>query len=261
MRVSNNQPDLSLNSDTTSAVAATLQRNITFTNTLSVNGSGVGQAPRGEGTRSQTTSLDPTTLVMHHIALPGRDTAVNCPGHTNTAPGGINICYSAFDDNHVQYCAACGTGFTNVAQFIWGTGTGYCPTSDPTASDCIGVVAWMNTASVPAMPATNWHDYRLCHATDAACSNKASQYAAGGARQAEDGTDMGANLAQIDQAQTSWQYCLACGSYPDFPNAPGTTMPSKAVMLKQAAKFRALEEEWAEHARKWRLRRRAKKVK
>ncbi len=47
----------------------------------------------------------------------------------------------------------------------------------------------------------DWNQYRLCHATDVACSSKSSLYAAGAVSQATDGADLGMNPGGINNAQ------------------------------------------------------------
>jgi len=81
-------------------------------------------------------------------------------------------------------------------------------------------------------PLDDWHGYRLCHG-EPQCNGKTSKYAAGQQFEASDHTDMGVDVVAIDRAMTSLQYCatvngaVVCG-YPDYPNAPGTVMPTAA---------------------------------
>ena len=77
----------------------------------------------------------------------------------------------------------------------------------------------MSQGSFPPV-LNDWHNYRLCHVGDAACNGKASRYAAGGANDASDGRDLGADVNQIEAAQTSTRYCnpsCEIGSFADLP--------------------------------------------
>ena len=51
----------------------------------------------------------------------------------------------------------------------------------------------MSASSFP-LALADWNQYRLCHATDAACNSKASLYAAGQANQATDSKDLGVDV-------------------------------------------------------------------
>jgi hypothetical protein len=76
---------------------------------------------------------------------------------------------------------------------------------------CVGMIGMMSGAAFDAND-SNYHNYGLV---------ATSQYKAGAANDADDGTDMGANLAAVDAAQVSTQYVCAagCGSgpYSDVP--------------------------------------------
>ena len=184
----------------------TFSRNLTFTNSIIVGG-GVNSS-RGEGTRSQTQAFDATTLTFNNIILAGRDALVICPGHSAGA-GGMAACYTEYSAAH----AAITPPVT-----IYGVPTGYCTGNDPTTGGCVGVIGAMSTSSFPTV-LNDWHQFRLCHAGDAACNNNASVYAAGQVYQASDGGDLGASLPAIDAAQIRNIYSCASacgpGPYPD----------------------------------------------
>jgi hypothetical protein len=185
--------------------ACTLTTAFTWINTISTFG-GANAPPVGEGTRTTSCEMDELTEAYHHNAIPGRDTAVTCSGHAAGA-GGIAACYTEYTTTHAAI----------VPQTLWGTSTPNCTTNNPATENCLGVRGNITTSSFNyALP--NWHDYALCHG-EAACNGQTSQYAAGGAFQADDGTDMGANFALFDQAQTSTLYVCptACGTGP-FPD-------------------------------------------
>jgi len=96
-----------------------------------------------------------------------------------------------------------------------------CLGNDPTAESCVGMAGAMSTTAYP-IDLPDWTQYGLCHAGNAACNNKVSVYAAGGGSQASDGTDIGANVAAINLAQSRIQYvcttgCGSSGPYPDSP--------------------------------------------
>lgn len=195
-----------------------MARGITFVDSIA-QGGGATASSLGEGTRTTVCSFDGgqsgSVLTYSHVTHPGRDTAVACPGHGAGSPGGIATCYTEYN-NGVS---------PPSPQTIWGTLTPNCVGADPRlppaagglgAEDCQGVFGNMSTGSNGFnYSLANWHDYRLCHAGDSACSGFASPYAAGGPRQASDGTDLGVFMPAIDNAQTLTQF-PAAGSYADF---------------------------------------------
>jgi len=79
----------------------------------------------------------------------------------------------------------------------------------------------------------DYHGYRLCKATDAACNNHASPFAAGQANQATDATDMGANIAAIDAAFSSLKYICtgSCGTGP-YSDIPPTTVSGGRLLIR-----------------------------
>jgi hypothetical protein len=197
--------------DVTSSAAGktapfTLARNVTITNSIFSNTLGLGNNI-GEGTRTIRIAWDTNTFVLHHNIFEMRDVA-SCPGWTYKPSGGIENCYAAYDDNHNL--------ITPPQTVLWGTSTIFCPTTDPTSGNCVGVLGMMGMPSAP-LALSNWNDYRLCHASDAGCQFKASRFAAGGPFSAADGTDMGFDPSQVNAAQISTQYCASCGSFPDHP--------------------------------------------
>src|SRR5437899_7014892 len=134
----------------------------------------------------------------------GGRSAISCPGFGGAA------CYT-------EYGGANAGASPPVTVYL--TPTSQCTGNDPTAESCAGILGAMSTGAFPiALP--DWHQYRVCHAGDAACNGKASPFAAGGANAASDGTDLGVNPSQIDAAQTSTRYCspnCGIGSFADVP--------------------------------------------
>ncbi len=189
-----NDPSSSSNGGTNPYAFA---RNMTFTNSIIVGG-GVNST-FAEGTRSETKALDATTEVFNNTLLAGRDAAVTCPGHGTAGAGGMAACYTEYSGTHVATTPAT----------LYGTPSAYCSGNDPTVGACSGILGAMSTSSFPLI-LNDWHQYRLCHAGDAACNSKASLYAGGGIYQASDGTDLGVAAAAIDAAETRNIY--SCGS-------------------------------------------------
>jgi hypothetical protein len=178
-----------------------LARNFSLTNSVLING-GLNSTS-GEGTRTEIRMFDPATEVFNSTLIPGRG-AISCPGSLAGAQ-----CYTEYSATHLA---------TTPPTTLYLTVAGPCAGNDPVTGNCAGVFAAMSTGTFP-ITISDWHNYRLCHATDAACNNKASLYAAGQTDQATDGTDLGVNMAALDAAQTATQYVCsrACGvgPYPD----------------------------------------------
>jgi hypothetical protein len=86
-------------------------------------------------------------------------------------------------------------------------------TADPT---CVGMEGMMAGAAFDAND-PNYHNYELV---------PSSQYKAGAVNQADDGTDMGANIPTIDNAQTTPTYVCAtpCGSGPQQEPGAGNSL-------------------------------------
>jgi len=95
-----------------------------------------------------------------------------------------------------------------------------CIGNDATAESCAGLWGAMGTSAYP-LNLADWHGYRLCHTGDASCNGNASPFATGGAQQAADGNDQGANLGAIDTAQIATQYQCStpcgAGAFQDYP--------------------------------------------
>ena len=180
-----------------------LSRNMSFVNSIFVGG-GLNST-FGEGTRTQTKAFDATTEVFNNDLFPGRDGQVTCPAHPSTSAGGMAACYTEYSNSNVP----------SVPTTLYGAPSSYCSGNDPTVGSCVGVLGAMSQGSFPAV-LNDWHQYRLCHAGDSACNNKASLFAVGQANQGSDGADLGVNVAAIDAAETSTQYVcqMACGSGP-----------------------------------------------
>lgn len=166
-------------------------RDLSFKDSLILNSGGIGSC-WGEGTRSQTKVIDATTLVFNNMVMADRDANVVCPGHLSKAAGGMPVCYTEYSDAHAASTPAT----------VYGTPKSACAGADPTTEDCVGVTGAMSTGTFP-MALSDWHSYKL---------RSDSQFAAGRAHPASDGTDMGADFSKIDAAQVSTQYP---GGYPD----------------------------------------------
>lgn len=177
-------------------------RNITYKNSLILNSTGFG-SPEGEGTATEIVQHDPSTLIFHDTFVGGRSTASRGAGSVGGACTGA-ACYTEYSDTHVA---------TTPPTTIYLTPTNYCTTNDPVVESCAGVLGAMSTGTFP-IALSDWHNYRLCKATDAACNNKASIYSTGQANQATDGTDLGANLTSINAAQIATIYP---GGFSDIP--------------------------------------------
>ncbi len=190
-----------------------LSRNITFTNSIFVNGGFNSSA--AEGTRTVSRMYDTSTLALNNTLFPGRDSTVACPGH-NAGAGGMAACYTECSASH-----ACGSPTT-----LYGTPGSYCSGNDPTTGNCAGILGAMSASSFP-ITVSDWHQYRLCHAGDAACNNKASLFSAGQPNDASDSTDLGFNPAPMDAAQNSVLYtcATACGAGP-FPDIQNLSIPA-----------------------------------
>ena len=74
-----------------------LARNFTVTNSVLIGG-GVNST-QGEGTRTTSKDFDATTEVFNNTLIPGRDSAVTCPGHGSAGPGGA-VCYTESGGAH-----------------------------------------------------------------------------------------------------------------------------------------------------------------
>lgn len=171
-----------------------LSINANFVNSIFVDGGfNVGYGGWSEGTQTAQRAYDSTTLTLSYAVFPGR----NAGAYTE----------------YIKGVAQAGN------PHLWFPTNPHCVGNDPTAESCVGVVALMGQQFIPSNIApADWHTLRLCHLGDQLCNGKASTYAAGGANQANDGEDMGANLSVIEAAQTANQYCnptCSIGSYPD----------------------------------------------
>ena len=191
-----------------------LARNITFTNSIFVNGGFNSGA--AEGTRTENRMYDTSTLALNNILFPGRDSAVVCPGH-NAGAGGMAACYTEYSASHTA----------SVPTTLYGAPTSNCSGNDPVTGNCAGILAAMSASSFP-ISVNDWHQYRLCHAGDSACNNKASLFSAGQANDASDAADLGFNPPAIDAAEVATQYSCGglCGAtnYPDAPTMMASPM-------------------------------------
>jgi len=185
-----------------------MDRYLAWKNNITLGGTGL-LATGWEGTRATNSTWDPVTLTYNNNVLADRDSAVTCPTHLSAGPGGA-ICYTEYGGPNAG---------ASPPVTLYLTPTATCSGNDPTVGNCVGVVGAMSTGTLPlALP--DWHQYRLCKTGDTACNGKASIYAAGGAYDASDGGDLGADLNQIEAAQTSTWYCnpsCGIGSFADVP--------------------------------------------
>jgi hypothetical protein len=168
-----------------------MARNITFQNSIFVNG-GL-KSSSGEGTAAAIRDYDPATLIFNNDFIGGRTASA----------------YTEYGGAHAG---------ASPPATIYLTPANFCTGNDPVTGTCLGDFAGMSQTSFPIV-ISDWHQYRLCHAGDAACNNNASLYAAGQSGQASDGTDLGVSVSAIDAAQTRNIYVCgsACGlgPYPD----------------------------------------------
>ena len=181
-----------------------LSRNLTFSNDMLIGG-GINSV-FAEGTRTETKAFDSTSLVFNNSFLGGRG-GVSCPGFSGAA------CYT-------EYGGANAGASPPVTIYL--TPANYCTGNDPTTENCAGVQGAMSASTFP-LALSDWNQYRLCHAGDAACNGKASLYAAGGTYEASDGADLGFNPTATNAAEVSTEYVCgsACGAGP-FSDLPVT---------------------------------------
>lgn len=134
-----------------------------------------------EGTKSQANMADPATFVFNHNALVGRN-AANYTDYPGTSPSTTN----------------------------WFPSTPWCAPGTTDFTTCFGFNGMMNTTAYQPN-AVDYHDYVL---------NSNSVFKAGGARQASDSTQVGANIPAIDSALTAPIYvCLTpCGIFGPNPD-------------------------------------------
>lgn len=98
-------------------------------------------------------------------------------------------------------------------------------------STCVGMTGMMNGTAFDAAD-SNYHNYELV---------ASSQYKAGATYQADDGTDLGASIPNIDNALTRFAYpCVNCGGGPTamppkieiMAPGPGTSVTAVGTYLK-----------------------------
>ena len=190
----------------------TLASNIWLQNSIFVGG-GIYSSGLGEGTTVETQSFNTGSFQFNNSAFPTRDQYVTCAGHSAGA-GGAAACYTEWGGTYSGMAP-------HTLYFPYNScSTGNDPTLTGTSAN-MGMVGGMNIAGCASGTQTtfpyflgDWHQYRLCHATDSACNNKASLYAAGQSYQASDGSDLGVAISAIDTAETRNIYACAsaCGS-------------------------------------------------
>ena len=134
----------------------------------------------------------------------------------DVCPGDAASSYTEFDNNRAIPVSGCSNSVgCNPPNTIYFPATANCAGS--TATNCVGFVGAMNTSSMP-LTLADYHGYALL------CSGgSTSAYCARGANPASDGAAMGANISNIDAAESANQYCYPNGGpclYPEYPTAP-----------------------------------------
>ena len=155
---------------------------------------------QGEGTNTEKVNADITSLTIDHVVWPTR-TASNYTEYGNNP---------SYPDS-----AGCTGAGCHPPATMYFPSTAYCTGSSPT-SGCVGFIGAMSASSMP-LTLPDYHNFALI---------SGSSFKSGGADQASDGTDMGANMAAIDAAQTQNLYVCAgpCGSPGPFPDViPGSS--------------------------------------
>jgi hypothetical protein len=164
-------------------------------------GGGWYNNPLGEGTNTELFGWDVRSLIAGHMVWPTRTASK----YTEYEPTGT-----------CAQPAGCSPPVT-----MYFPASDFCASSAPTSA-CVGFVGAMSASSMP-MTLPDYHNFAL--ASD-------SVFKAGGADQASDGSDMGANIPAIDAAQTANAYVCAtpCGSPgPYADSVPGAGAGSGAV--------------------------------
>jgi hypothetical protein len=157
-------------------------------NSIFLSGTNGWMSTRGEGNPTELWGYDYTSLTAYSLVWPARkNTLYNEYGNN---PG--------FPDPN----GCTGTGCTPPISMFFPT-TSYCTGASPTSS-CVGFKGALSTTSMPIV-LNNYHGYELA---------SGSIFKSGGSGQASDGTDQGANIPEIDNAQTQKTYRCAspCGS-------------------------------------------------
>ena len=147
-------------------------------------GGGLFNNPLGVGTPTEIFNFDITSFTFDHTVWP-----------TGTASK-----YTAYGNNPI---------YPVTSPVLYFPPTPYCTGASPTSS-CVGFTGAMSASSMP-LSLTDYHNFALM---------AGSVFKAGGADQASDGTDQGANISTIDAAQTLNQYVCptSCGSPGPFPD-------------------------------------------
>jgi ASPM-SPD-2-Hydin domain-containing protein len=165
----------------------TLRNNIGIGNGWGTSGTG-----NLEGTVTETSQFDASTLVAHHNVWPTR----------------LNTKYTDFMN--------AGSAGVNPPSMSYFPVSNHC-TGAPDAN-CVGMAGNSGVGRFD-YNLGDWHDYRLCRPNDANpnCQNTASWFFG----KADDGGDMGFDPAEVDAAQTSTRYracadkCGVAGPYDD----------------------------------------------
>ena len=156
-----------------------------YQNSILVGSGGWNIATYGEGTATEKVINDYTTLTADHLVWPGRTASL----------------YTAYGNNP-SYPAA--------LPVMYFPATSYCTGATPTPA-CVGFTGAMSMTAMP-LTLSDYHSFELL---------AASVFAAGGSEQASDGSAMGANIPEIDAAQTQNLYMCttACGSPGPYPDS------------------------------------------
>jgi hypothetical protein len=169
-------------------------------------GAGLGQSALAEGTQSTGFLYDKFTLSMHHVVFPTR-TAANYTEYGNNS-------------NFLDSAGCTGVGCHNPVTLYFPATPWAIAGTCSTANVCFMGSEYKNTTLLVLAPA-DYHDLKL---------DPSSVFHSGGAQQASDGKDMGADISAIDAAQTLNKYVCgtACGSGP-FADVPLSGITSTSV--------------------------------
>jgi len=198
----------------TSQTPYALETNIFIVKSIFVGG-GLYSSTFGEGTILENQAFDTRSFQFNRDVFPTRNQYATGSGCTGAA------CYTEYGGTNS------GASPPVTISFPFNScSTGSNPQATGTSAN-LGMVGAMSIPGCAAGTQTtfpyqlaDWHLYRLCQSTDAACSNLASLF-----------TGTGVTMAAIDAAQTSTLYVCQtpCGSGPFVDVAP--TIPASAPQV------------------------------
>jgi hypothetical protein len=191
-----------LTSSNNASVGPNRQINMLFQNDLMLGGGWFTPGP-GEGTATETFNYDVTTMTANYLVWP-----------TRTASK-----YTEYGNNPFAPASTCTGGGCSPPNTMYFPATPYC-TGSTSSSACVGFVGAMSASSMP-LTLADYHNFAL---------RSDSVFFAGGSEQASDGSNMGANIAALDAAQTQNLYvcATACGSPGPYADS---LAPSVAAMF------------------------------